>query len=78
MGTEEVEDAEAFEQWLYAFAFRREDRRRSSRIRVADCGHEVDRTEPYRYLVWRVNCDPAGTIHQRADCEFCARADHHY
>lgn len=71
--------AAAFEARLYEFAFRREDRRkRRSGIIVADCGHEIDNTEPYRYLVWRLNCDPRGQLSQRTDCEFCARADYNY
>jgi hypothetical protein len=62
----------------YAYAFFREDRRKTRLKRLLDCGHWIDGTEPYRYLVWRLVSDPRSTIQQRLDCEFCARTDARY
>lgn len=62
----------------YGYAFHREERRRR-RLKVQlDCGHWIDGTEPYRYQVWKLRSDPRGKIHQRPDCEFCAREDASY
>ena len=62
----------------YAFAFHRTERRKTRLKRLCDCDHWIDGTEPYRYQVWRLGSDPRGTIRQRLDCEFCARADARY
>ena len=61
-----------------AYAFYRVDRRKRRLKFRADCGHLVDGTEPYRYIVSRINGWPRGVIEQRTDCEFCARADEGY
>ena len=70
--------AELYQRWLYSFAFRREERRRTLLKRLCDCGCWIDGGEPYRYQVWRLNVMPAGVIEQRTDCEFCARVDNRY
>ena len=57
----------------YAFAFHREERRKTRLKRLCDCGHWIDGSEPYRYQVWKLNMD--AEITQRTDCEFCARGD---
>jgi hypothetical protein len=62
----------------YAFAFHREERRKTRLKRLCDCGHWIDGTEPYRYAVWRLRSDPRGRVTQRLECEFCARADASY
>jgi hypothetical protein len=59
----------------YGYAFARTEHRHARLKRQVDCGHWIDGTEPYRYQVWKLNCDPRGVIHQRTDCEFCARRD---
>lgn len=68
-----------YEEWAakqFAYAFQRSEVRKCRKdIFRADCGHEVDVTEPYRYQVWRTNDEPRGHINQRTDCEFCARRD---
>jgi hypothetical protein len=61
------------ERWLAAYAFARTCTRRARLKRRCDCGHYIDGSEPYRYIVWKLNGDAA--ITQRTDCEFCARAD---
>lgn len=73
---DEEEDYLQWEARQNAYAFQRTVvRHRRRDIFRADCGHEVDVTEPYRYQVWRVNNEPRGQINQRTDCEFCARRD---
>lgn len=41
-----------------------------------DCGHWVDGSDLYRYMVWKYPDDPE--ISQRTDCEVCARRDMSY
>lgn len=57
-----------------SFAFERSCTRRTRLKRgPLDCGHVIDGSEPYRYMVWKV----PGTVgvEQRLDCEFCSRRD---
>lgn len=60
----------------YAYAFHRVDSRRTRLKRRLDCGHVIDGSEPYRYVVWKLNGDVG--ITQRLDCETCARRDASY
>jgi hypothetical protein len=60
----------------YGFAFHRVDRRRTRLKRRLDCGHVIDGSEPYRYVVFKLN--GADRIVQQLDCEFCARRDDSY
>lgn len=71
-------DVTDYERWLYAEAFSRTDERKTKLKRRLDCGHWIDGSEPYRYMVWRTNDQPRGIISQRTDCEFCARRDRSY
>jgi hypothetical protein len=72
------EAIEKYERWLSRLAFARTTTRRAKLKKQLDCGHVIDGTEPYRYSVWRRNYDDRGVIHQRTDCEFCARKDNRY
>lgn len=76
--TESDDDFADYERWLARYSFVRTVVRRALRKRLCDCGHVIDGSEPYRYAVWRRNYDDRGVIHQRTDCEFCARADSRY
>lgn len=60
----------------FAYAFHRVDLRRTRLKRRLDCGHVIDGSEPYRYVVWKLNADVR--ISQRLDCEPCARRDARY
>lgn len=51
--------------------FARTERRHSTVIRLGDCGHWIDCTEPYVYSVWKLT--GADGIEQACECEFCAR-----
>lgn len=63
----------AWERRHTALAFHRTDERKTKLKRRCDCAHWIDGGEPYRYQVWKFNCDTE--ITQRLDCEFCARVD---
>lgn len=68
-----IADLVEYERWLTGFAFARECRRKARWKRLLDCGHWIDGSEPYRYQVWKLNCETG--IAQRTDCEFCCRGD---
>ena len=72
----EGDDWREWERRQGSYAFARVEGRRSSYRRSGDCGHAIDRTEPYRYSVWKIVGDDG--IGQRCDCEPCARADNRY
>lgn len=74
--TDQLAAALAWERAQTALAFERVETRKSILKRYLDCGHWIDGSEPYRYQVWKRNCDPELT--QRLDCEFCAREDQAY
>lgn len=77
-----MKDEDSYFEWeakQAKLAFGRIETRKSSYIRYCeDCGTTIDKTEPYRYQVWRFNFEPRGHINQRIDCEFCARKDDKY
>lgn len=69
-------DADAWhelERWLDGYSFSRTETRRAMLKRLCDCGHWIDGSEPYRYMVWMLRRDRVLT--QRTDCQFCARVD---
>jgi hypothetical protein len=76
--TDEEYEALEYERRMFAYSFHRTEVRKAKLKRPCDCGHWIDGSEPYRYCVWRTNDMPRGTIQQRTDCEFCARADNRY
>jgi hypothetical protein len=77
VGAAASSDVGAYEAWLHALAFCRSELRVRGLKCQLDCGHWIDGSELYHYPVWRANHDPRGTIHQRTECEPCARGDLH-
>lgn len=57
-------------------AFYRTEDRHSSRGRELDCGHRIDRGEPYRYAVGKV-CGDHG-LFQSLLCDVCRREGNRY
>lgn len=65
--------------WLEALhqpAFERTEDRKTRRVRLLDCGHRIDRGEPYRYTVWKLR-GTAG-VEQLLVCDVCRRSDSRY
>jgi hypothetical protein len=73
---DDLESYLAWEEQQSQPAFFREEVRHACLKRLCDCGHWIDGTEPYRYMVWKDRGTPG--ILQRTDCEFCARKDNSY
>lgn len=69
------EEWQEYERWLGAYSFQRIEVRKRRLKTQLDCGHWIDGSEPYRYMVWRTNGMPRGRVEQHTDCEFCARRD---
>jgi len=74
--TDEEREAYEWEANQLKPEFFRSETRRTRLKRLCDCGHWIDGTEPYRYMVWKDRGDDG--IQQRTDCEFCARKDDSY
>lgn len=73
---DELESYLAWERSQGGWEFQRTEMRVSSCGRLLDCGHRIDRTEPYRYFVGKVR-GLEGLI-QRRDCDVCMRVDNSY
>ncbi len=73
-------ELESYERWARRdgrlYEFERLEDRNSSRGRLLDCGHRIDRSEPYRYWVGKVPGERG--VAQRRDCDVCRRKDDRY
>lgn len=59
-----------------SWEFFRSEVRASSRQRILDCGHRIDRTELYEYSVGKISGERF--LVQRLDCDVCMRSGHKY